>query len=151
MAERRLGYVALVVRDYDEAIAYYTSVLDFVLIEDTRLTDTKRWVLVAPSGASETRLLLARAVGAEQESRIGAQTGGRVFLFKILKPGEDPLFQALGHRGRGQGLEKGAVVFGGGHGFAAAVAKGQMRADPAHLAFGERAVQEIHELVVDMR
>ena len=81
MAERRIGYVALVVRDYDEAIAYYTSVLDFVLIEDTPLTDSKRWVLVAPSPASETRLLLARAAGAEQESRIGAQTGGRVFLF----------------------------------------------------------------------
>jgi catechol 2,3-dioxygenase-like lactoylglutathione lyase family enzyme len=81
MAKRRIGYVALVVRDYDEAIAYYTSVLDFVLIEDTQLTDTKRWVLVAPSTASETRLLLARAVGSEQESRIGAQTGGRVFLF----------------------------------------------------------------------
>ena len=81
MAERALGYVALVVRDYDEAIAYYTSVLEFVLVEDTRLTDTKRWVLVAPSHASETRLLLAQAVGGEQQSRIGNQTGGRVFLF----------------------------------------------------------------------
>lgn len=81
MAERRIGYVALLVRDYDEAIAYYTSVLDFVLVEDTQLTDTKRWVLVAASKRSETRLLLARAVGTEQENRIGAQTGGRVFLF----------------------------------------------------------------------
>jgi catechol 2,3-dioxygenase-like lactoylglutathione lyase family enzyme len=73
--------VALVVRDYDEAIAYYTSVLGFALVEDTRLSDEKRWVLVAPSPACETRLLLARGVGAEQRSRIGNQTGGRVFLF----------------------------------------------------------------------
>jgi catechol 2,3-dioxygenase-like lactoylglutathione lyase family enzyme len=80
-ARRTLGYVVLVVRDYDEAIAYYTSVLGFALIEDTRLTDEKRWVLVAPSPACETRLLLARGVGTEQVSRIGNQTGGRVFLF----------------------------------------------------------------------
>ena len=80
-ARRTLGYVAFVVRDYDEAIAYYTSVLGFALVEDTRLTDEKRWVLVAPSPACETRLLLARGVGAEQTSRIGNQTGGRVFLF----------------------------------------------------------------------
>ena len=69
------------VRDYDEAIAYYTSVLGFALVEDRRLSDEKRWVLVAPSPACETRLLLARGVGAEQTSRIGNQTGGRVFLF----------------------------------------------------------------------
>ena len=76
-----LVYVALVVRDYDEAIAFYTNVLNFRLIEDTRLTENKRWVLVAPPGSEGTRLLLAKAVGAEQESRIGNQTGGRVFLF----------------------------------------------------------------------
>jgi len=81
MATRTIGSIALVVRDYDEAIHYYTSVLGMELIEDTRLTDEKRWVLVAPSAASETRLLLARAVGAEQASRIGNQAGGRVFLF----------------------------------------------------------------------
>ena len=80
-ARRTLGYVALVVRDYDEAIAYYTSVLGFALVEDTRLSDEKRWVLLAPSPACETRLLLARGVDAEQTSRIGNQTGGRVFLF----------------------------------------------------------------------
>ena len=76
-----LVYVALVVRDYDEAIAFYTNVLNFRLIGDTRLTENKRWVLVAPPGSEGTRLLLAKAVGAEQESRIGNQTGGRVFLF----------------------------------------------------------------------
>lgn len=81
MERRTIAYIALVVRDYDEAIHYYTSVLGFLLIEDTRLTDEKRWVLVAPSAESETRLLLARAVGADQASRIGNQTGGRVFLF----------------------------------------------------------------------
>lgn len=76
-----LVYVALVVRDYDEAIAFYVNVLNFRLIEDTRLSETKRWVLVAPPGSQGTCLLLAKAVGTEQESRIGNQTGGRVFLF----------------------------------------------------------------------
>lgn len=77
---QHVGYVALVVRDYDEAIAYYTSVLGFELVEDTPL-EGKRWVLVRPPGARETCLLLARAANAEQASRIGDQTGGRVFLF----------------------------------------------------------------------
>ena len=76
-----LAYIALVVRDYDEALSFYVNVLNFRLIEDTRLTETKRWVLVAPPGSQGTCLLLAKAVGPEQESRIGNQTGGRVFLF----------------------------------------------------------------------
>jgi catechol 2,3-dioxygenase-like lactoylglutathione lyase family enzyme len=76
-----LVYVALVVRDYDEAIAFYVNVLNFHLIEDTRLSETKRWVLVAPPGSQGTCLLLAKAAGSEQESCIGNQTGGRVFLF----------------------------------------------------------------------
>ncbi len=76
-----LVYVALVVRDYDEAIAFYVNDLNFRLIEDTRLTETKRWVLVAPQGSRGTCLLLAKAASPEQESRIGNQTGGRVFLF----------------------------------------------------------------------
>jgi catechol 2,3-dioxygenase-like lactoylglutathione lyase family enzyme len=77
-----IGLMALVVREYDEAVDYYVGKLGFTLVEDTPLPDQgKRWVVVAPPGASESRLLLARAVGAEQSSRIGNQTGGRVFLF----------------------------------------------------------------------
>ena len=76
-----LGAIALVVPDYDEAIAFYVGKLGFDLIEDTRLSDTKRWVLVAPPGSTETRLLLAKADGPEQRTRIGNQAGGRVFLF----------------------------------------------------------------------
>ena len=80
--KQTIGYVSLVVRDYDEAIKFYVETLDFVLIEDTLVeSQNKRWVLVAPPGSAESRLLLARAVGQEQESRIGNQTGGRVFLF----------------------------------------------------------------------
>ena len=78
---QRLGHVALVVRDYDEAIAFYTQSLGFQLIEDTDLGNGKRWVLVRPPGSTGTDLLLAKAVNPEQASRIGNQTGGRVFLF----------------------------------------------------------------------
>lgn len=78
---QRLVQIALVVRDYDEAIAFYTQKLEFELIEDTPMSETKRWVVVAPKGEGGCRLLLARAVGDEQTSRIGNQTGGRVFLF----------------------------------------------------------------------
>jgi len=77
-----LGLTALVVRDYDEAIDFYTHILDFVLIEDSFVPEqNKRWVVIAPPNASESRILLARAVGDEQLSRVGNQTGGRVFLF----------------------------------------------------------------------
>jgi catechol 2,3-dioxygenase-like lactoylglutathione lyase family enzyme len=76
-----IANVALVVRDYDEAIEYYTKTLDFELIEDAELGGGKRWVLVAPRGLHGARLLLAKAATPEQESRIGNQTGGRVFLF----------------------------------------------------------------------
>lgn len=78
--KRSLAHVALVVRDYDEAIAFYTRALNFELVEDTPRGPGKRWVVVAPSrgGAS---LLLAKAANDEQASRIGNQTGGRVFLF----------------------------------------------------------------------
>jgi len=78
---QEIGAVALVVRDYDEAIAFYVGKLGFALIEDTRLSEAKRWVLVAPQGARGTRLLLAKAATPEQVSRVGDQTGGRVFLF----------------------------------------------------------------------
>jgi catechol 2,3-dioxygenase-like lactoylglutathione lyase family enzyme len=73
--------IALVVKDYDEAIQFYTQKLKFDLIEDTPLTDKKRWVLVSPRGSNGTKLLLTKADSPEQESRIGNQTGGRVFLF----------------------------------------------------------------------
>jgi catechol 2,3-dioxygenase-like lactoylglutathione lyase family enzyme len=76
-----IGHVALVVRNYDEAIAFYTQVLGFRLIEDTDLGHGKRWVLVSPGGSKGTELLLAQAATPEQSSRIGNQTGGRVFLF----------------------------------------------------------------------
>src|SRR5262245_18455663 len=76
-----IGHVALLVRDYDEAIAFFTGRLRFVLIEDTPLGESKRWVLVAPPDTGGTALLLARAATPEQKSRVGNQTGGRVFLF----------------------------------------------------------------------
>jgi len=76
-----LGHVALLARDYDEALAFYTQTLNFRLIEDTRLGEDKRWVLIGPPGSQGTTLLLARAATPEQASRIGNQTGGRVFLF----------------------------------------------------------------------
>lgn len=78
---QRIAHIALVVRDYDEAIAFYTKKLDFTLIEDTRLTEEKRWVMVAPKGAKECCLLLAKAANKQQEESIGNQSGGRVFLF----------------------------------------------------------------------
>ena len=72
--------VALVVRDYDEAIAYFTGCLRFAVVEDTPLGGGKRWVVVRPPGGG-TALLLARAATPEQAARVGDQTGGRVFLF----------------------------------------------------------------------
>jgi len=80
--KQRLALTSVVVRDYDEAIAFYVTVLGFVLVEDTYIaSQDKRWVVVAPSGDGTSRVLLARAIGDEQASRIGNQTGGRVFLF----------------------------------------------------------------------
>ena len=78
--QQKLSLIALVVEDYDEAIGFYTKKLGFDLIEDTQLTEEKRWVIVRPKG-SEAGLLLAKAANEEQQSRIGNQTGGRVFLF----------------------------------------------------------------------
>jgi catechol 2,3-dioxygenase-like lactoylglutathione lyase family enzyme len=78
---QELAHISLLVKDYDEAIEFYTKKLNFKLIEDTPLSDTKRWVLVAPPGSAGCCLLLAKAANREQESRIGNQTGGRVFLF----------------------------------------------------------------------
>ncbi len=81
MAKQNLAYFALVVRDYDEAIAYYTQKLNFQLLEDTPRSPTKRWVRIAPPGSDGCGLLLAKAASDEQDSRVGNQTGGRVFLF----------------------------------------------------------------------
>lgn len=78
---QHIAHIALVVEDYDAAIAFYTQKLHFKLIEDTVLSETKRWVLVAPQGEGKCCLLLAKAANEEQKSRIGYQTGGRVFLF----------------------------------------------------------------------
>ena len=78
---QRLAQIAIVVNDYDEAIDFYTAKLHFELIEDTSLSETKRWVIVRPKSSSECCLLLAKAVNEEQRSRVGNQTGGRVFLF----------------------------------------------------------------------
>ena len=79
--KQELVHIALVVADYDEAIAFYTEQLNFTLVEDTHLSETKRWVLVAPPGSNGCQLLLAKAANEEQASRVGNQTGGRVFLF----------------------------------------------------------------------
>ena len=77
-----IGLVSLVVPDYEEALAFYVGVLGFTLIEDSFVPEqNKRWVVVAPPGSTGARLLLARASSPEQSSRIGNQTGGRVFLF----------------------------------------------------------------------
>ena len=78
---QRLMHIALVVADYDEAIHWYTQKLGFKLIEDTTLSEVKRWVLVQPPGEGSCQLLLAKAATEEQKSRVGNQTGGRVFLF----------------------------------------------------------------------
>ena len=85
IAARHISQVALLVRDYDEAIRFFTQSLRFVLLEDAPLTEAKRWVRVAPSGAAGMALLLARAATPEQESAIGNQSGGRVFMFLHTK------------------------------------------------------------------
>jgi catechol 2,3-dioxygenase-like lactoylglutathione lyase family enzyme len=97
--KQHLGALALVVADYDEAIAWYTRALRFEVVEDTDLGGGKRWVLLAPPGSHETRLLLAQAQGNEQASRIGNQTGGRVFLFLHTDD-----FQRDWHRMRAAGV-----------------------------------------------
>ena len=78
---QKIAHIALVVRDYDEAIEFYKKKLDFKLIEDTKLSEEKRWVVVSPPGASESCLLLAKAANDQQKLSIGNQSGGRVFLF----------------------------------------------------------------------
>ncbi|RZM29175.1 MAG: VOC family protein [Pedobacter sp.] len=77
---QRIAHIALVVESYDKAIAFYRDMLDFVVVEDTQMGD-KRWVLIAPAGARESCLLLAKAANQAQSAIIGNQTAGRVFLF----------------------------------------------------------------------
>nr|WP_295933628.1 VOC family protein [uncultured Dyadobacter sp.] len=79
--KQRIAHISLLVQDYDEAIEFYTKKLGFRLIEDSKLSEDKRWVIVAPPGAEECGLLLAKAVGEQQIASVGNQTGGRVFLF----------------------------------------------------------------------
>lgn len=79
--KQKLAHIAILVDEYDRAIRFYTDVLGFDLLEDVPLGEQKRWVLVAPKGSDGCSLLLAKAANAEQESRVGNQTGGRVFLF----------------------------------------------------------------------
>ena len=97
---QKLAQIALVIPDYDEAIAYYTQTLGFQLIEDTVLSETKRWVVVRPEGDGDCNILLAKAANEEQRSRIGDQTGGRVFLFLHTDD-----FQRDYERLRGLGVE----------------------------------------------
>lgn len=78
---QQIAQIALVVNDYDEAIQFYTEKLGFRLVEDTVLSDTKRWVVVAPQGPDGCALLLAKAANKRQRQSVGNQTGGRVFLF----------------------------------------------------------------------
>jgi len=78
---QQIIHMALVVADYDEAIQFYTEKIGFELMEDTTLSETKRWVLVKPKGSGTACLLLAKAANGDQISRVGNQTGGRVFLF----------------------------------------------------------------------
>lgn len=79
--QQHIAHIALLVNDYDEAIKFYTEKLHFIVLEDTLLSETKRWVRIAPKGSTSFALLLAKAANEEQQSRIGNQTGGRVFLF----------------------------------------------------------------------
>lgn len=79
--KQHIAHIALLVKDYDEAIKFYTGKLDFKLIEDSKLSPSKRWVIMAPLGGGECSLLLAKAADDRQVSSVGNQSGGRVFLF----------------------------------------------------------------------
>ena len=79
--KQRIAHITLVVKDYDEAITFYSEQLDFELLEDTKIDGSKRWVIMAPPGAKECCLLLAKAANEKQLASVGNQTGGRVFLF----------------------------------------------------------------------
>lgn len=97
MSNQHLAHIALVVDDYDEAIDFYVNKLGFELVEDTILNEQKRWVIIAPKGNGSCSLLLAKAVGDEQKSRVGNQTGGRVFLFLYTDDFEDDYRRLMHH------------------------------------------------------
>ncbi len=78
---QRIAHIALLVKDYDEAIKFYTEKLNFKIIEDTKLSETKRWVIISPTGSAGCNILLAKAANEKQLASVGNQTGGRVFLF----------------------------------------------------------------------
>jgi catechol 2,3-dioxygenase-like lactoylglutathione lyase family enzyme len=92
-AARRISQVALLVKDYDEAIRFFTQALGFALLEDTALADGKRWVRVAPPGETGSALLLARAATPSQQVAVGNQSGGRVFMFLET----DDFYRDYGH------------------------------------------------------
>ena len=79
--QQRIAHIALLVKDYDEAIDFYTNKLDFKLLEDTKIDENKRWVMIAPQGAKECCLVLAKAANERQLESVGNQTGGRVGFF----------------------------------------------------------------------
>jgi len=79
--KQELAHVAILVHEYDEALEFYIQKLNFTLVADTVLSETKRWVMIAPPGSHGCRILLAKAEDEDQKSRVGNQTGGRVFLF----------------------------------------------------------------------
>ncbi len=79
--QQYISQLALLVKDYDEAISFYSGKLLFSVVEDTVMSESKRWVVIAPPGNGQCRILLARAVGGRQEAAVGNQSGGRVFLF----------------------------------------------------------------------
>lgn len=94
---QRLAQIAIVVEDYDDAIEFYTKKLHFELVEDTHMSETKRWVVVKPQGSGSCNLLLAQAANEEQKSRVGNQTGGRVFLFLYTDDFERDYQNLLAH------------------------------------------------------
>ena len=79
--KQRIAHLSLLINDYDEALDFYIQKLHFTLVENTDLGEGKRWVLITPPGSTGCNLLLAKAINEEQKSRVGNQTGGRVFLF----------------------------------------------------------------------
>ncbi len=95
--KKKLAHIALLVKDYDEAIEFYTKKLGFTLVEDTILSADKRWVLIAPTASNETCLLLAKATTEQQKNSIGNQSGGRVFLFLYTDNFEKDFNRLLQH------------------------------------------------------